>query len=707
MACFNKISSGRHYPLGANWDGIGVNFALFSANADKVELCLFDASGRIEEQRVELQNCTNQVWHVYLNGLQPGALYGYRVYGPYEPERGHRFNHHKLLLDPYAKAIEGELQWHDALYGYDVNSQDKDLSFSTLDSAPYVPKAKVLKPLNRESRLSDCNVSQADRVIYEAHVKGLTKLQQNIPEEQRGTYAGLCHAVTIDYLQGLGVTSVELLPVQGFVHDHFLSKQNLKNYWGYNSLSFFLPQADYAASDDSRSEFVAMVDRLHDAGLEVLLDVVYNHTAEGSELGPTLSFRGIDNASYYALNFNNPRFYNNDTGCGNTINMAHPRVLQMVMDSLRYWVTQIHIDGFRFDLATVLGREHFGFDRGASFFDAVLQDPELVNTILIAEPWDIGVGGYQPGNFPQNWLEWNDKYRDVCRKFWRGDKGMLPDFVKHIHGSSALYEHNGRGPYASINFVASHDGFTMTDIVSYKHRHNAANNEGNRDGHQGNHSYNHGIEGATTDIEIQAQRLQTQRNFLATVFLSKGTPMLMAGDEVCRSQQGNNNAYCQDNEISWLDWSNISRQGWQMHSFTSSLIALRKRLGIFNPDKYIHNAINVQSRKPGVEWIDAEGVSMTKGHWEDPIKQSVGWVMSHPNKEQNHGIRYTLILFNASGKGMRFSYPRDIDNVTWEIVFDTAIADGTPSYEIINQTARSLTTVYLNKQSIKVFLAEG
>ncbi|HLT03319.1 MAG TPA: glycogen debranching protein GlgX, partial [Geminicoccaceae bacterium] len=553
-----RVWPGLPYPLGATWDGFGTNFALFSAHAEKVELCLFDDAGEKEIARIALPEFTHEIWHGYLPDVRPRQLYGYRVYGPYDPEAGHRFNHHKLLLDPYAKAAYGTLRWDDAVFGYRVGDPKEDLSFDDRDSAPFMPKCRVIDPAFTWGRDRPVQRPWHEAIIYEMHVKGFTMRRPDVPEEARGTIGGLSSPSVVDYLRDLGITAVELLPVHSFVHDRHLVERGLRNYWGYNTIGFFAPHPDYLGKGGI-GEFKTFVQVLHDAGIEVILDVVYNHTAEGSHMGPTLSFRGIDNKSYYYL-MEDQRYYNDFTGTGNALELRHPDVLRMVTDSLRYWVEEMRVDGFRFDLATTLARVEGQFDEHASFLDAVAQDPVLTSVKLIAEPWDTGMGGYQVGNFPPGWAEWNDQYRDTARKFWKGDEGQLAGFASHLSGSAGLYNHRGRRPWASINFITAHDGFTLRDLVSYNEKHNEANKEDNRDGSDNNNSWNCGVEGPTDDSEIRALRRRQMRNFLATLFLSQGVPMLVAGDEFGRTQGGNNNAYCQDSEISWLDW-NLDEEG--------------------------------------------------------------------------------------------------------------------------------------------------
>nr|MDQ6924589.1 glycogen debranching protein GlgX [Pseudomonadota bacterium] len=553
MTPITAVWPGRPDPRGATWDGEGVNFALFSENAERVELCVFDDAGRRQLQRIALSERTDQVWHCYLPEARPGMLYGYRVYGRYRPDEGSRFNPHKLLLDPYAMQIVGALRWSDALFGYTPGHKREDLSYDRRDSAGAMPKCKVIDPAFTWGGDRGPEVPWHEMVIYELHVRGYTMQHPDVPPQLRGTYAGLATAPVIDYLKRLGVTTIELMPVHAFVDDRRLVEQGLRNYWGYNTIGFFAPDARYSASGKV-NEFKTMVKTLHSAGFEVILDVVYNHTAEGNHLGPTLCFRGIDNVSYYRLQHDEKRFYTDYTGTGNTLDMQHPRVLQLLMDSLRYWVTEMHVDGFRFDLASALARELHDVNRLGAFFDILRQDPVLSRVKLIAEPWDLGEGGYQVGNFPPGWAEWNDKYRDTMRAYWKGDGGLIGEFSRRLTGSSDLYGRHGRLPHASINFITAHDGFTLDDLVSYNEKHNEANLEENRDGNNNNLSWNCGVEGPTDDPAINALRARQKRNMLATLLLSQGVPMLVAGDEIGRTQNGNNNAYCQDNGLSWLDW---------------------------------------------------------------------------------------------------------------------------------------------------------
>ena len=579
------IWPGCPYPLGATWDGEGVNFALYSEHAEKVELCLFDILGRRETVRLPLPEQTDMVWHGYLPEVRPGQLYGYRAYGPYAPAQGLRFNPHKLLLDPYGKQIQGTIQWNDSHFGYRVGHKQEDLSFDRRDNAAGMPKNRVIDSAFTWGTDAPPNIPWHKTLIYEMHVRGFTKCHPDVPAHLRGTYAGLSTAPVIEYLTRLGVTSIELMPVHSFVDDRQLMERGLRNYWGYNSIGFFALEPRYLATNSIR-EFKTMVKTLHSAGLEVILDVVYNHTAEGNHMGPTLSLKGIDNSSYYRLVADNPRYYMDYTGTGNTLNMRHPRVLQLIMDSLRYWVLEMHVDGFRFDLAATLARELHEVDRLGAFLDIIHQDPVLSQVKLIAEPWDLGEGGYQVGNFPVGWAEWNDRYRDTVRSFWKGDGGVFGDLAYRITGSSDLYAHSGRRPYASVNFVTAHDGFTLQDLVSYNDKHNQANGENNRDGNNDNRSWNCGVEGPTGDPGIQALRAKQKRNLLATLLLSQGVPMMSGGDEIGHTQMGNNNAYCQDNETSWLNW-NLQPQDRELLTFVQRMINLRKRHPVFRRRRFL------------------------------------------------------------------------------------------------------------------------
>ncbi|ARB19993.1 MULTISPECIES: glycogen debranching protein GlgX [Klebsiella] len=642
------IEPGDGQQLGANFDGKGVNFALFSAHAERVELCLFDPCGKTEIARLELPEYTHEIWHGYVPGLQPGALYGYRVYGPYDPENGHRFNPHKLLIDPYARELEGDIEWNDAHFGYELGHEEKDLSFDTRDSAPFTPKCKVVDPdafdWQGENRL---DVPWPHAVIYETHVKGFTQRNPALPPELRGTFEGLGHQASVDYIKSLGITSVELLPVHWFPDDRHLLDRGLKNFWGYNTLGFFAPASRYYGPAGIAG-FRDMVRAFHDAGIEVILDVVYNHTAEGNELGPTLSFKGIDNFSYYRTMPDQHRYYINDTGTGNTVNTSHPRVLQMVMDSLRYWAQAMHVDGFRFDLGTILGREPEGFDPRGGFFDAITQDPVLSKLKLIGEPWDIGPGGYQVGGFPPGWGEWNDKYRDTVREYWKGDN-VSNDFAARLLGSGDLYDLRGRRPWSSVNFITAHDGFTLNDLVSYNEKHNEANGEDNNDGHNDNRSCNYGEEGPTENQDIVAVRERQKRNFLTTLLFSHGTPMLLAGDEFGRSQQGNNNGYCQDSEISWVNWEALSDQDHALRHFTQRLIALRAEQPLLRRESW----------RDGLEirWFNAGGGLQQSEQWDEG--STLGLAISRPDLEQEEGIWHdVLMLFNPFEGDVPFQIPQ-------------------------------------------------
>ncbi|MEO8807562.1 MAG: glycogen debranching protein GlgX [Burkholderiaceae bacterium] len=657
----DAVWPGRPFPRGASWDGLGVNFALFSEHAERVELCIFDASGRHELQRLVLPEQTDHVFHGYLPQARPGLLYAYRVHGPYKPQDGHRFNGHKLLLDPYARNIVGELRWHDALFGYRIGHSDGDLSFDRRDSAPYLPRCKVIETAFSWGDDRRPAVPWHETVIYEAHVRGLTMRHPGVPEPLRGTYAGLSCAPVIDYLKRLGVTTLELMPVHAFVDDRHLLERGLSNYWGYNTIGYFAPMHRYSASGKV-GEFKTMVRTLHAAGIEVILDVVYNHTAEGSEFGPTLSFRGIDNASYYRLVPDARRHYQDFTGCGNTLDMQHPRVLQLLMDSLRYWVTEMHVDGFRFDLASALARELFDVDRLSAFFDVLRQDPVLSQVKLIAEPWDLGSGGYQVGNFPAGWTEWNDKYRDTMRAYWKGDGGVIGEFAQRLTGSSDLYNRSSRRPYASINFIAAHDGMTLADVVSYNDKHNEANGEDNRDGHGHNLSWNSGAEGPTDDATVLALRARQQRNFIASLLLSQGVPMLLAGDELGRSQQGNNNAYCQDNELSWVDWAPSPAQT-SLLAFTQRLTALRAAHPVFRRRDFFQDRPLMGSQVRDIVWLQPDGNEMSEDAWQQGFASALAVFLSGDGLNEVDGrgrpVRDDsfLLMFNAAAEGVEFTLP--------------------------------------------------
>ena len=671
---------GTPQPHGAHWDGHGINFALFSAHAVRVELCLFDAEGEHEVERIDLE-LSDQTWHVYLPGCGPGTVYGYRVYGPYQPDQGHRFNPNKLMLDPYARSLKGELQWDDSVYGYTPGSIDQDLSFDTRDNAASVPKSVVVDESFDWRGDKPPRIPWARTIIYETHVAGITKLNKTVAAAERGSFAGLGSDSMINYLTTLGITSVELLPVHAFVDDYFLQQKGLRNYWGYNSLGFFAAESRYLASAD-RNEFKTMVRRLHTAGIEVILDVVYNHTAEGDQSGPSLCFRGIDNASYYRLVDDDKRCYINDSGCGNSLNLTHPQVLQMVIDSLRHWVIDMHVDGFRFDLAVSLGREAHGFDSSGAFFEAIHADPDLSQVKLIAEPWDLGPGGYQLGAFPPGWAEWNDRFRDCLRGYWRGDAGLLPELARCLHGSSDLFEHNGRRPSASINLVTSHDGFTLTDLVSYEERHNEANGENNNDGHSANFSFNCGIEGPSDDAHINELRRRQRRNLLATMFLAQGTPMLLAGDELGHSQHGNNNAYCQDNEISWQDWSVLTDEA-DSFDFVRRLILLRRDYPLLHRYRFVHGENLFEPIGfSDIQWLRRDGLAMQDSDWHDSTHNSLAMLLAAEvpaGSPAANGASALVMIFNAEVQAIEFTLPAS--QFCWHCIFTTADAEQSVSLE--------------------------
>ncbi len=684
----SRIAEGLPHPLGATWDGVGVNFALFSANATKVELCLFDQNGTRELERVELPEYTDEVWHGYLPDARPGTVYGYRVHGPWDPQAGHRFNNHKLLLDPYAKGHVGAVTWGPEVYAY-IRETGDDLTFDDRDSAAFVPKCVVIDPAFTWLRDRRPDVPWERTVLYETHVRGFTKLHPRVPHALRGTYSGLADKHVIEWIRGLGVTSVELLPVHAIVDDGFLKEKDLVNYWGYNTIGFFAPDQRYSSKPAfAHAEFKEMVAHLHDAGLEVILDVVYNHTAEGNEFGPNLSFRGIDNDSYYRLLPDNKRLYINDTGTGNTLNLSNLRVVQMVADSLRYWVQEMHVDGFRFDLCTILAREWHGFDQGSGFLHVCQQDPVLNGVKLIAEPWDLGPGGYQVGGFPPGWAEWNDRYRDEVRAFWKGDEGKVPALAARLCASADVFNKRGRKPWAAVNFITAHDGFTLRDVVSYNAKHNEANNEGNRDGHNANYSWNHGVEGASTDAAINDVRQRQMRNMLATLLLSQGTPMLLAGDEFGRTQGGNNNAYCQDNTTSWVDW-NIPDSGLEQAAFVRRLAQLRQQYPILHRARFFTGEANrLLGGIKDVTWINAAGREMTYGDWGDPRIKCLGMLID--GRAQRTGIPTpgsdvtVLIILNANADELRYVLPTCTAGQRWDRVLDTNEPEctGGETYEI-------------------------
>jgi isoamylase len=674
------VLPGRRFPLGARHDGAGVNFALYSEHATEVELCLFDSpDAPAESERIRLREVTGHVRHGYVPGLEPGQAYGYRVSGPYEPDRGHRFNPAKLVLDPYARAVSGALDWKGPVFGYSIGDPQADLSRSDEDDAWAVPRGIVISDEFDWEGDEPPDIPLHRSLIYEAHVKGFTARHEGVPSQLRGTYAGLAHPATVEHMQQLGITAIELLPVHEMVDENHLVERGLVNYWGYNTLNFFSPAQRYSSCREPGGqvrEFKEMVRALHRAGIEVILDVVYNHTAEGNELGPTLSLRGIDNANYYKLVPDAPRYYMNYTGTGNSLNAQHPQVLKLIMDSLRYWVTEMHVDGFRFDLASTLAREQHHVARLSSFFDAIHQDPVLSRVKLIAEPWDVGEGGYQVGNFPILWAEWNDKYRDTVRSYWRGDSGMMAELAFRLTGSSDLYQDDGRHPYASINFIAAHDGFTLHDLVSYEQRHNEANGEDNRDGHDHNLSANYGAEGPTDDGAIHALRERQKRNFLTTLFLSQGVPMLCAGDEMGRTQLGNNNAYAQDNEISWLDW-NLDADRSALLEFTRRLIELMAQHPALRRKRYYQGMHIRGSHVRDLTWLRPDGREMTDREWDVSWSRTLAFMLGgdalgevgsdgRPLRDDT-----MLILMNAHTEPVAFRLPGD-DAVIWHLVIDTA-----------------------------------
>jgi glycogen operon protein len=679
-----RLSAGTHTRLGATWDGRGTNFALFSANAQSVELCLFDNQGRREIERIALPERTEDVWHGYLNDVSPGQLYGYRVHGPYEPDHGHRFNCHKLLIDPYAKRLSGRLVWSDAHFAYRTGSPREDLSFDRRDNARGMPKAVVIdETFNWGRRENRPNVALADTVIYEAHVKGLTQTRHDVPAHLRGTFSALSSPAIVDHLKRLGVTTIELLPIHGFIDDRHLVEKKLSNYWGYNSIAFFAPEQRYA-NNGALDSFRTTVARLHDAGIEVMLDVVYNHTAEGNHLGPTLSFRGIDNLSYYWLMPDNPRFYDDFTGTGNSLNLSHPRVLQMVMDSLRYWVEVCHVDGFRFDLASTLARGPNGFDRGGAFLTAVRQDPVLATVKLVAEPWDVGLGGYQVGAFPSQWSEWNDRYRSTLRRYWAGEGNLLGDLARRMTGSSDLFNHDGRAPQASINHITVHDGFTLMDLFSYNEKHNEANGEDNRDGSNDNNSNNCGHEGPTDDEAIVALRRQLRKNQLTCLFLAQGIPLLLAGDEAGNSQQGNNNAYCQDDEIGWVNWNGIGQKGDDLTDFIGKLTALRTRFPQLRSRQWVDGLLQTDGSS-GALWLTPHANEMEDADWNFPEGRFLSYVLG----PKEHGEPPLFIVLNAAPEPIEFTLPKLPEYTKWSCVLDTTAASEVPGSVASGSTAQA------------------
>ncbi|MDQ3963011.1 MAG: glycogen debranching protein GlgX [Actinomycetota bacterium] len=672
-----EVWPGSRSRLGATWDGEGTNFAVFSEHAEAVEICLFDSDGR--ETRVRLPEATAFVWHGYLPGIHPGQRYGFRVHGRYEPKAGHRFNPNKLLIDPYAKAVEGDVSWSPAVYGYEIGGAQEDLAPSASDDASSVPKSVVVDERFDWGNDRPLSIPWHETVIYETHVKGFTVSHPGVPPDLRGTYAGLAHPAAIEHLQLLGITALELMPVHHFVHPQHLVDKGLRNYWGYNSIAYLAPYSGYSSAGSCGqqvAEFRQMVKALHEAGIEVILDVVYNHTGEGNHLGPTLSLRGLDNASYYRLVEDDPRYYFDVTGTGNSLNVRHPQTLKLIMDSLRYWATEMRVDGFRFDLAAALARQFHMVDRLSAFFDIIHQDPVLSAMKLIAEPWDVGEGGYQVGNFPPLWSEWNGKYRDTVRDLWRGEPHSLAEFGYRLTGSSDLYEEDGRRPFASINFVTSHDGFTLHDLVTYSHKHNEANGEQNVDGDDHNRSWNHGVEGETDDVAIQGLRERQKRNFLLTLALSQGVPMFLGGDEMGRTQRGNNNAYCQDNEISWFDWSlreeNLSLLGWARR-----LMHLRASHPVFRRRRWFQTRALRGAGVTDIGWFDPAGEEMTEEQWNEGFARSIGVFLNGDEIAQPapRGEKITddsfLMLFNAHDDEIMFTLPIGAWGNEWAAMIDT------------------------------------
>ena len=713
-----RIEAGDPNWLGARSDGEGTWFALYSAHAESVELCLFDGSGGGETARLALPENSHGVWHGFVPRLPAGTRYGYRVHGPYAPHEGHRFNPAKLLIDPYTRELAGEFRWEDAHFGYDRAHPELDLAPDPRDNAAFLPKSVASPAPGDPPPPRKPRIPWPETAIYECHVKGFTWLHPEVPESLRGGFAGMAQPAVIDYLKSLGITSVELMPVHAFVSERQIIDRGLSNYWGYNSLNFFCPHPGYLGGGGP-AVFRDMVNRFHDAGLEVILDVVFNHSCEGDHLGPTLSFKGIDNSSYYQLLPGDRRFYVNDSGCGNTLNIGHPQVLRLILDSLRHWAGAMGVDGFRFDLAAILGRRERGFDRAAPFFQALAQDPLLAGVKLIAEPWDIGPGGYQLGAFPPPWAEWNDRYRDTIRRFWRGDPGQLPELARRLHGSGDLFEKAGRKPWASINHIACHDGFTLRDLVSYERRHNEANGEENRDGHHGNFSDNLGfeggvegdvegraeggkesIEGAAAGAEIDTKRWRRQRNLLATLLLSQGTPMIAAGDEFGRSQRGNNNAWCQDNELSWIDWRSIGVEGERLREFTRKLLELRRRFPALRADQYRHRP--AAAGGPGLQWLTEDGEPMTDEHWHEADRRRFGLLASAAGNDEEGADRHLLALFNASQEDAGFRLP-PLPKGNWRLEIDTAAPGPNAEKTLFAQGGR----INVPTQSIKILELSG
>jgi isoamylase len=674
-----RRKKGRPYPLGATWDGRGVNFALFSENASSIELCLFDSIHcRKECHRVPLTHRSNHVWHVYLEEVNPGCLYGYRVHGPYDPEQGHRFNANKVLIDPYAKAVARTDKFDERLFGYQFGSSQENSKMDRRDNAACAPLSVVVDTSFTWGNDRPPNTPWNKTILYETHVKGLTALHPQVPAPLRGTYAGLASEAVLSHLKSLGVTAVQLMPIQQSFGESHLQEKGLKNYWGYNTIGYFAPDSRFhSGHGDPVQEFKSMVCKLHQAGIEVILDVVYNHTAEGNHFGPTLSFRGIDNRSYYRLNAKNPGLYDDFTGCGNTLNTDHPEILQLIMDSLRYWVTEMHVDGFRFDLATTLTRENHDVNFLGAFIKIIQQDPVLSQVKLIAEPWDLGEGGYQVGNFPPPWSELNGKYRDTVKRFWKGDEAKLPKLGSRISGSSDIYQHNGRSPQGSVNFITSHDGFTLTDLVSYNSKHNEANQEENRDGTDANDSWNCGVEGPTRNAKIKALRVRQKQNLMATLFLSQGVPLICGGDELGRTQSGNNNAYCQDNEISWYHWD-LNKEQKLFLQFIKKIVHLRQSHPVFTRTKFFTGKKTGKSTAKDIAWISPKGRAMTQPKWNDPYARCIGLRLAGDglDEEDEQGNPITgktlLVLINAYHEKVPFLLPAHKKGTRWELLLDTS-----------------------------------
>ncbi len=669
MVGIPRATAGLPYPLGATWDGSGVNMAVFSAHATRVEICLFDESGRRETARTALPEFTHEVWHGHFPDLRPGQLYGLRVHGPYAPEAGHRFNANKLLLDPYAKAIHGQIRWHDSLHGYRLGHPKADLSFDRRDSARAMPKCRIIDPAHTWGEDRRPRHAWAETVVYEAHVNGMTARREDVPSELRGTFAGLATPGVIEHLARLGVTTIELMPIHAFFDERYLTERGLSNYWGYSTLGFFAPAPRYVSPGRDLGDLKLMVQRLHGAGIEVILDVVYNHTAEGNHLGPTLCFRGIDNLSYY-VPADDPRYIFDTTGCGNNLNTRHPRVLQMVMDSLRYWVEDFHVDGFRFDLAVTLSRDRDNFDQNSPFLDAVAQDPVLAHVKMIAESWDLGPNGYQVGAFPPGWAEWNGRYRDAMRGFLKGDPGGVPALASHLLGSADIFDRRGRRPWSSVNFLTAHDGFTLMDLYSYNEKHNEANGEDNRDGHNDNRSWNCGAEGPSEDPEVIALRDRMRRFAIAVLAVSHGTPMLLMGDELGRTQDGNNNAYCQDGPLTWVDWDEEPR-ATAFRNFVAGALALRRDLPLLRSARYLHGDPVGPEGRPDVRWLRSDGREATGEDWENGLDRDVAVVL-----RDDRGA--VLLIANASDEAVDFTLPEAMGGGGWRLRLDSGAGEIDP-----------------------------